>query len=490
MAVVAVGWHEDALERAAHPRGSLPWIVGTVILIATVCFVGYGVPRLWGIHASDRSLRPTLETGIAAAAITGAILLVARFRQTRLHSDLLLLGGLGAVALTDFIFNALPAYGYRTAATYGGGFWMALTTLAAGAFAAAAFSIEDRQVTITWRTTVTAATAIVGWFALWEAIDAASGLVTNRGPVGIYAPIWNATALLCFALLLLSGLRFAHRGGSEDPTARLLTGVAVLLAGAELGTLAMPVVPRDWLMPGDALRAGAFAILIVVSVILYRRSLHDLAHEALTAERSRIAHDLHDSLAQDLALIAAHSGKLARDFGADHPLTVAARRALAASRGKILDLEASHAPTTAAALREVAAEAGARFDVSIDVRVRSADQPEPSPAERTELVRIAREAIANAARHGEAEHITVTLGSRREPVLLRVSDDGRGLPGPGQLGSSAGGTGLGMRAMGARARRIDAQLRVCGECEQGGAEIEIVGAAIPAGSELEPSLAQ
>ncbi|HEX5194097.1 MAG TPA: ATP-binding protein [Solirubrobacteraceae bacterium] len=479
---MAVGFEKDApYVRARGPRGSLAWIVLTAILIAIVCFVGYAMPRLWAIHSSDQALRPALETAIAAAAIVGVILLVGRLRQTRLLRDLMLLVALGAVALNDFIFNALPAYGERTA-IHEGSVWIALTTLVAGAFVAAAFVSEHRRVTLTWRRGAVGTAALVAWIASCVAIDRAIDMVTDHWPAGAYGPIWNAIALLCFALLLLSGIRFAHRGGSEDATAKLLTCVAILLAGAELETLAVPVVPGDWLLPGDGLRAAAYATSIAVCVILYRRSLQALAHDALTAERTRIAHDLHDGLAQDLACIAAHSARLAREFGADHPLTLAARRAVAASRGKILDLEASGAPTTAAALREVAAEAEVQFGVQIEVRMQADDQPEPSATERSELIRIAREAIANAARHGNATHITVMLGSRRNELLLRVSDDGSGLP---DLDRRRGG-GLGMRAMRARARRIGAQLCVRSTCEQGGAEIEVVGAPANADRAGEP----
>jgi hypothetical protein len=179
---------------------------------------------------------------------------------------------------------------------------------------------------LTRRTVGVATAAALGWIGLCEAIDLASRLVSARGPAGVYAPIWDATALICFGLLLVAGVRFALRAGSEDVIAKLLAGAGILLAAAELKTLAMPVVPGDWLMPSDALRAGAFAAVIVVSAILYRRSVHELAQRARTAERTRIAHDLHDSLAQDLACIAAHSARLAREFGAEHPLTLAARR--------------------------------------------------------------------------------------------------------------------------------------------------------------------
>jgi signal transduction histidine kinase len=452
------------------------------------------MPRLWALHASDQALRPSLETGITTAAVVGGGLLVCRLRHARLLRDLLLLVALAAVALSNFIYNALPAYGDRTA-TYEGGVWMALTTLAAAAFAAAAFAPDPRRVVLTRRTVGVATAAALGWIGLCEAIDLASRLVSARGPAGVYAPIWDATALICFGLLLVAGVRFALRAGSEDVIAKLLAGAGILLAAAELKTLAMPVVPGDWLMPSDALRAGAFAAVIVVSAILYRRSVHELAQRARTAERTRIAHDLHDSLAQDLACIAAHSARLAREFGAEHPLTLAARRALAASRGKIIDLEASEAPTTAHALRQVADESAARYGVQITVEVTAPDQPEPSPLERSELVRIAREAIANAARHGDAKHIAVTLGSRREPSLLRVIDDGSGMPAPGQPCAATSGTGLGMRAMRSRARRIGAQLHVNRRGAHGGAEIEVVHGAVPprpepvpAGPEPEPTV--
>jgi signal transduction histidine kinase len=481
LSVIAVAGPQDpSCERATDPRAPRAWVVLTAGSIAAACFVGYGMPRLWGLHATDEALRPSLETGIAAVAVVGASLLVARLRHARRLRDLLLLVALAAVALNNFIYNALPAYGNRTA-TYDGGVWMALTTLAAAAFVAAAFAADHRQVVLTRRTVVLGMIAAIAWVAFCEAIDLASGLVNERGPVGVYAPIWDATALICFGLLLGAAMRFALRGGSEDAVAKLLAGVGILLAGAELKTVAMPVVPGNWLMPSDGLRAGAFAMVVAVSAILYRRSVHELAHRARTAERTRIAHDLHDGLAQDLACIAAHSARLAREFGAEHPLTIAAGRALVASRGKIIDLEASGASTTAQALREVGAESAARYGVQISVEVNAPDQPEPNWAERSELVRIAREAIANAARHGDAQHIVVTLGSHGEQPLLRVTDDGSGLPAPGQPAAATGGTGLGMLAMRSRARRIGAQLHVNRRGAHGGAEIEVVRAAIGKG---------
>jgi signal transduction histidine kinase len=218
------------------------------------------------------------------------------------------------------------------------------------------------------------------------------------------------------------------------------------------------------------LRILAFALFFAAALRQEAAIRRAIGNAAAAAERRRIARDLHDGLAQDLAFIAAHSERLAREFGADHPLAIAATRALAASRGQIVDLEAAHASSTEAALREVAGELAARFGVNVTVTVDGGVDTERSEDERTELVRIAREAIANAVRHGGARNVTVRLGSRRSDLLLRVSDDGCGF---GRSAQETAGTGLGMRTMRDRARRLGAQVRA-GRGERGGARIDVV----------------
>ncbi len=450
----------------------MPVIIIATIAVAAVCFVGYGVERLWGLHISDAALRSTLETGISLSALAGAILLLAHFRQTRLLRDLLLLTMLATVALTDFVFNALPAFHYKTG-IYGAGAKMALTMLVAATFVAVAFAPAQRRVVVPGRMAGVAAMLALGWVALGELVDLLAGPVTAHGPVGLDAPVSTAVGLICFVLLLVSGVGFADRRGLGDAEAKLLTGAALLLAGTQLGRLVHPVLPAAWVTPADALRVGAWTLLTAACVLLYRKSVHQSTHDAIAAERRRIARDLHDGLAQDLAFIALYSGRLARQFGADHPVAIAAQRALATSRGQIVDLEASHAPSTGAALREVASDMSVRHGVEVVVNVDDGADRGRSDSERRELVRIAREAIANAIRHGGASRIAVTLGSRRDDLLLRISDDGVGLPECDQPAAPTAGTGLGMRTMDARATQIGARLRA-DRREQGGTEIDVI----------------
>jgi signal transduction histidine kinase len=445
------------------------WVVAAACAVAAVGFVGYGAEQLWQLHATDAALRSAIETGITLSALVSAVLLLAHFRQTRLLRDLLLLAALATVALTDFIFNALPAYHYQTG-IYGAGARMALTILIAGIFVAVAFVPADREVETGRRLAAIAVPAAFYWVALGELVDLIAGPVRERGPSGAYGPLATSVSVTCCVVLLVSAFGFAMRHRDGDRAAGMLAAAAMCIAGAQLGKLGLGVAPPDWVTPSDALRVAGYGLLLATAVGMYRRSVDQVARDAVSAERLRIARDLHDGLAQDLAFIAAHSERLAREFGADHPLAIAASRALAASRGQIVDLEASTASSTEAALRTVAAELSARHNVNVKVMVDDAVSTERGERERTELVRIAREAIANAVRHGGARNVTVRLGSRRDDLLLRVSDDGCGFAGAGK---DTAGSGLGMRTMRARAKSVGGRL-VTRSGKSGGAEVEVL----------------
>jgi len=457
--------------RVERPKLAL-MAAAALCAIAVVGFIGFGAELLWQTHDTDAALRSAIETGISLSALVSSVLLLAHFRRTRLLRDLVLLAALAVVALTDFVFNALPAYHYQTG-IYGAGARMALTTLIAVIFLAVAFVPEERKVQTGRRMAAIAVPAAFYWVALGELVDLIAGPLREHNPSGAYGPLATAVSVACAVLLVVSAAGFAMRQRDGDSEAGLLVAAAVCMAGAQLGQLAISVAPPNWVTPSDGLRVAAYGLLLAAAVRMYRRSQDQVARDALSAERLRIAQDLHDGLAQDLAFIAAHSERLAHEFGADHPLAIAAQRALDASRGHIVDLSASKASSTEAALREVAAEFGSRFGVAVTVSVdpgAGASRMEPSERERHELVRIAREAIANAVRHGGARNVTVRLGSRRDNLLLRISDDGCGFGGANR---GTAGTGLGMRTMRARAKSVGGRL-VTRTRESGGAEIEIL----------------
>jgi signal transduction histidine kinase len=244
-------------------------------------------------------------------------------------------------------------------------------------------------------------------------------------------------------------------------------GWMVALAAGVVGITLFPLLtPVDWLV-----KILAYGVFVAAVIVHYNRVRRQAVEAAVLGERTRIARDLHDGLAQDLAFIASHSTRLASDLGVEHPVTVAAKRALAISRGAMIDLAASTAPSTAAALEQVAHELENRFAVRVNVVVPEDPGPERAPREREEIVRIAREAIVNSVKHGEAGHVVVELGANDDELILRVCDDGSGIQ-TAAVRSGAGGWG-GLSIMRARSASLGGRL-VAYRRRDGGTEVKVL----------------
>jgi signal transduction histidine kinase len=143
-------------------------------------------------------------------------------------------------------------------------------------------------------------------------------------------------------------------------------------------------------------------------------------------ERRRMARDLHDGVAQELALIASRMPRLAHQDDEKETIAeidAAVRRALNESRVAISTLsrpleEPLHM-VLANTAKEVAGPAGARLELHLEPDV------VVPPAWAQALPRILREAVANAVNHGQARTVTVQLRDA-DGIWLRVSDDGAG----------------------------------------------------------------
>jgi signal transduction histidine kinase len=453
-----------------------------------------GLELVKPVHVVDLGARAGLETGIVLSGLIGVWLLASRLNRTRRLRDLLLLAALATVALTDFAFAWLPLLGIGDAAgpeDYG---WLGCTLVAAVAFAAVGL-VRDRRILCGKRRALgIAAIAGIGTVVLAELFDLASGSSRTYGALhqaGFAAAMHDPRAgtlalLISSGLLLVAGAAFLYRigrveadaPGRANPGAWLMAGVCFLLAADVLQHLATPAAAVDWVTPGDGLRVAAYGMLLTVALRRYLRTGQETARAALNEEREWIARDLHDGLAQDLAFIGIHAQALDSQLGTEHPLMLAARSALAVSRGMIVDLAARSAPTTAAALRLVASELELRFCVQVHVVV-VADMGrggprEPAPAEREQLVRIAREAITNAIQHGGAKHVDVVLDCQATDRLLLVSDDGSGIT---ESALKAKG-GFGLPAMQARAGSLGGWLRTQRGAD-GGTRLEVLLGAAP-----------
>jgi signal transduction histidine kinase len=87
--------------------------------------------------------------------------------------------------------------------------------------------------------------------------------------------------------------------------------------------------------------------------------------------------------------------------------------------------------------------------------------------QETQLFRIAQEALTNVARHSGATEVIMRLDTSGDRVLLRIEDNGRGMPVEVQRKPS-----LGMVGMRARARHVGGELTATNR-KTGGLRLEV-----------------
>ena len=158
---------------------------------------------------------------------------------------------------------------------------------------------------------------------------------------------------------------------------------------------------------------------------------------AVLRERERLARDLHDTLGHSLVTLTVQLEAVQR-LQATDPARVATllaemqkltRSSMEGLRRSLANLRTSglgDRPLTES-LRTLCAEAGKRFGAAIDCQVMDgADALSPAVAEV--LWRVVQEGLTNIEKHAHAHRVQVNLTLSPKEVILRVSDDGDGLP--------------------------------------------------------------
>lgn len=256
-------------------------------------------------------------------------------------------------------------------------------------------------------------------------------------------------------------------------------------AAAGPGTVVVPVPACDALLVAEAVagreaacRAFAEETAHVVGAAarlgFAGRGGEAQARKLAAAERRlrRLALDLHDGPAQDVAALAADAAVLEADLAAaaDDPQRLAEslelageiRSRLAALGRDIRDLAEVLEPRAIlrAPLRDVLAREAAVFarragfapelDVDDDLGAMTASQ-------QIALARVAREALTNVREHASASAVRLAATATADGVSLVVTDDGRGFD---VEGAEAASGGLGLRGMHDRVRLLGGRLVV------------------------------
>jgi signal transduction histidine kinase len=205
-----------------------------------------------------------------------------------------------------------------------------------------------------------------------------------------------------------------------------LAVAGVFAAGSRVCFAVAGSPDESWVAAATFLRIPFYGGLLVAGSIEVRVYWRRVAEAAVLEERRRIARDLHDGLAQELAFAATQARVLGER--SEHPtrarlIAAATERALDESRRAIAALTRPLDEPLAVSLAQCAEEVCDRFDAQLVLDVD--DDVTAGPEVREALLRIVREAVSNAGRHGGARSVRVVL-SDVDGLHLRIEDDGGG----------------------------------------------------------------
>ncbi len=246
-----------------------------------------------------------------------------------------------------------------------------------------------------------------------------------------------------------------------DPafTRNLTPFVLLLRSNEDLQVLAGP----PWWNTGHVI---AMVVAGLMLALVFNFFYHRIAHwrmQGVLDERQRLAHEMHDTLAQSFAgigfqLQAIRNGLPEADTAVLEQLDLAsnlvrhshqeARRSIATLRPESLETEDLLSALKLCAQRMV--EGG-----TVQVVSELEGDQRPIPLRITDaLFRIGQEAIANAVRHANPTVLTIRLKIGDNYARLQIEDNGIGyIPGDGLLG-------FGIRGMRRRAQSISAEFQI------------------------------
>ena len=237
--------------------------------------------------------------------------------------------------------------------------------------------------------------------------------------------------------LLVAGVIVAAIGTTVGP-GPVNPGVPLLVAGA-------------WVLGNSARARRLYTEALEAKNRQLEQAQHELARQAVTEERLRIARELHDVVAHAMSVVAVHAGSgrmvAAGDAAAAEraleTIETTTRAALREMRQLLGVLRAGEGPEPSALgpapglgdVPTLVAEV-AKSGVDVELRV-SGDRPAVPAGVDLSAYRVVQEALTNMLKHAGAAKAFVDVRYGERQVAVTVVDDGQG---PGE--PSTGGHGL------------------------------------------------
>ena len=259
-----------------------------------------------------------------------------------------------------------------------------------------------------------------------------------------------------------------------DPPAESWLVLPLVAEGALVGAVVASASRPISLDPLAVTTLSSIGDLLSVGVATARMRL-ELQRTEFARERMRLAAELHDGLAQDLAVALRELAFL--DTGPPEEAAIRSRSRLnqavvTAHRVVRAGLEDLAGATTVAGLDAAVEQLCDRFRRrGLHVTL---DQPLPacrlSPASLTVAIRVLNEALANVQRHAGVDEASIDIRCPRDQLLLTISDRGGGL-GSAELPRPGDGH-FGIAIMRERARSVDGIVEITAR-EGGGTVVRL-----------------
>ena len=238
-------------------------------------------------------------------------------------------------------------------------------------------------------------------------------------------------------------------------------------SAAAISFTVLPQVYQTWWF-----RVLMLIVLILIAYLVYWLRVRSVRaqFQAVLGERTRIAREIHDTLAQGFAAVSVQLEVVSQLL----PTSVdAARKSLDATRAlvrssldeartSIWDLrsQSTENETLATRIRNMVDKTSATAGMKTHLQVNGIYRP-LAPEVEAEIERIAKEAVVNAVRHSGAEAITLRMTYDARNFEMTIRDNGKGFAGTPPEGH------FGITGMSERAATIGGRLEINSEPGEG-----------------------
>jgi signal transduction histidine kinase len=412
------------------------------------------------------AVRLALETSGSLIALFATFLVFGRLRRRTYLNELLLACALAVLALSNLLFVTVPTVAGEAPDDLT--VWAAPLARSLGAllFVLAAFATRRElrrggPVLALAAVATLAALGMATLFAHTFAAQWAPRYAATLSPVAMsQPPLRTHPALFGFELLVatlyglaaIGFLNLARRRG--DAFYGWLAAAGILAVVSHVNYSLFPAsYAQSVLYTGDVFRFAFYVALLVGCLREIWSYWNALSAAAVLEDRRRMARDLHDGLAQELAYISRNlDASRENSEDAKRRLHLAVERAQVELRSAISALAPPGGQAVGAALAQAASQTAERFRIGLDLDIVPDVRLSPTRAEA--LVRVACEAITNAAKHSGAGRVTLRLERDGSLVRMQVADRGRGFD------TSVPGSGFGLVSMRERIRSVGGELSI------------------------------